>query len=711
MSRVRATPDAYLGLDDPPAEAWDAWYRAMQSERDAELARAGLDPHSGVAAVPGVAAVSGVSRVYRDPSTDWSDTTFRQVFLFMYDTSFYDRHAARYRTRELVDTWRAMFGRVDSVLLWHAYPRLGFDSRNQFDFYRDMPGGLAKLRADVVDVCHAHGLRVFIDYNPWADGSYDELGEILCDLDADGVMLDTLPSAPESLEGAVNQRKRGVVFVPELRPHVADLGRFRQAWAQWSDIGDAQTPSIFRHRWLVPQHRQLVIRRWDESRKRDIVYSFFNGSGLLLWDNVFGTWNPYSREDRRLIAETAAILDHHQELLVHGNWRPLIPTGVSGLDANRWDLGARAIVILRNRTDAPLAYRIPDDAPANFSYLAFWGDRHALRGGDVVTVEPGSVQTVVLDDPSEAQRALAHFQLLSRHADVDLPGYDERRPRPHHVHASARRRAPVAASVAKMTKMIEIPAGDFQMKIRHPRRECGCYPSGATDAAMWGWFHQDTIEHVVAVSSKRFAMRATAVTNADFLAFVHATHYWPDDDENFLKHIARQAKDASLPETLADAQGLLPVTFVSLADARAYASWCGQRLPTEAEWQWAAEGAGRGNKYPWGNASRSFPNHLQTALDPSTATPQGIMGLSGNAWELTESEMTDGHTRFVMLRGGVFLPRVTSRPPQSGGPPGESEWLIPRGARPNDDHAKYILLSDGLDRSETVSFRTAADLK
>jgi len=53
---------------------------------------------------------------------------------------------------------------------------------------------------------------------------------------------------------------------------------------------------------------------------------------------------------------------------------------------------------------------------------------------------------------------------------------------------------------------------------------------------------------------------------------------------------------------------------------------------------------------------------------------------------------------FVMLRGGIFLP------------PGESEWLVPRGPRPNDFHAKYILLSDGVDRSGTISFRTVVDL-
>jgi hypothetical protein len=565
------------GLEDPSPEEWVAWHERVKAQR--------LAPSY-------------------DPRTAWSDRAFRQLFLFMYDTSFFDR--GRYRTPELVERWRTAFGRVDEVLLWHAYPRLGFDERTQFDFYREMPGGLAQLRAQVSDVLHANGIRVFVDYNPWDKGTYDELAEIVSALGADGVMLDTMTNAPEDLRRAMPP---GVVLAPELEPKDEHLHLVRQAWAQWYDIGEG--PSIYRHGWIARPHRQFAIARWDTSRKRDIVYSFFNGAGLVIWENVFGSYNPYSRADRRLLAETAAIFDMYGDLFAQGEWLPLVPTGVHGLDANRWTDGRRTITTYRNRTDRTL--------PIRGEGVAFWGD----------TIEPGGTNAVVLDEA--VQTALEHFRALSSRAD-NTPD-EERAPKPRRI---------VHPRPAPRTNpgMIELSGGTFEMIVRHERRECGCIDEP------WGWFYTDVLEHRSTVTVAPFAMKTSAVTVAEFRVFVDATGYSADP------------RAVSGP-------GDRPVTYVSLADARAYADWRGERLPTEAEWQFAAEHS------------------------------REILGLSAGPYELTDGEYNDGHTRFVMLRGGAPLP------------PGESEWLPERGPRPSGWHAKYILLADALDRSSAISFRTA----
>lgn len=598
-SLVRSTPDAYVGLDDASPEAWAEWHRAMLDDRAAVRTRAGLD-----------------GALYDDPSTAWSDLGFRQFFLFMYDASFFDRTNDRYLTKELVARLRRLYGRVDSVLLWHAYPRLGFDERTQFDFYRDMPGGLPRLRSDVVDVLHAEGIRVFVDYNPWATGSVDELAEIVHALATDGVMLDTMTNLPDDLARAVG--RSGVVFAPELRPRDEELQVVRQSWAQWFDVGDATTPSIHRHRWIEPRHRQLTIARWDTSRRKDIVYSFFTGSGLILWDNVFGCWNPYSRADRKLIAETGAVLDAYGDVIAHGEWLPLVPTGTSGLDANVWTKDGRKVVLLRNRTEEPQTYRAED------ACLVFWGERREAKPGDAIVVEPGGAQAIV-DDKDRA--VLERFDRASHEADVDLPGYDERTPPPRLV---------VSVPAA-------IGGSSFEMTVRHERRECGCI------GHEWGWFYKDVIEHELETTLAPHVMRETPVTNAEYAAFVKATGYRPKDAVRFLAHLA---PDLVVPEALASR----PVTYVSIADARAFAAWKGERLPTEAEWQHA--------------------------------------GLSSEEWELTESEHFDGHTRFVFLRGGSPLPERGS------------EWLPERGKRPIDSHVKYLLLADALDRASTITFRT-----
>jgi len=231
--------------------------------------------------------------------------------------------------------------------------------------------------------------------------------------------------------------------------------------------------------------------------------------------------------------------------------------------------------------------------------------------------------------------------------------------------------------------MAWIPGGEFSMGCADPRD----IPHGGTDPMV-------DARPIHRVRIDGFWMDVTEVTNAQFAAFVAATGYvtvaeLPPRPEDFPGAPPENLVAGSIvftppddPVPLRDATGAahlrwwsyvpgaswrhplgpdsdieghddLPVVHVAFEDAEAYAAWAGKRLPTEAEWEFAARGGLAGQPYPWGDAflpdGRWMANTWQgrfpvenTALDgfaaiaPVAQYPPngyGLHDVSGNVWE------------------------------------------------------------------------------
>jgi formylglycine-generating enzyme len=249
--------------------------------------------------------------------------------------------------------------------------------------------------------------------------------------------------------------------------------------------------------------------------------------------------------------------------------------------------------------------------------------------------------------------------------------------------------------LARITKgMVWIPAGEFLM---------------GSDVPM---FQDARPKHRVALDG--FWIDVTEVTNADFSRFVEATHYptlaerspapedYPGAAQEFLVPGSIVFSSPNEKVALDDAYQWWryvpganwrhpegkgssihhrmdhPVVHIAYEDAVAYARWAGKRLPTEAEWEYAARGGLEANAYAWGNeftmSGRHMANtfqgdfpHSNTVADgyvgtsPVRAFPAnnfGLYGVSGNVWEWTSDWYRfDEYARRTLSDQPVINPR------------------------------------------------------
>jgi formylglycine-generating enzyme required for sulfatase activity len=138
------------------------------------------------------------------------------------------------------------------------------------------------------------------------------------------------------------------------------------------------------------------------------------------------------------------------------------------------------------------------------------------------------------------------------------------------------------------------------------------------------------------VTFSPYLMARTETTNAAFAEFVEATG-------------ARKPRNPQWSPDYFDSSPEYPVVNVSWQEAKAFCEWAGLRLPTEAEWEFAAVGD-TGGTYPWGNEAPGAGGTWRAVHDAKDdgfaqdapvgsleagISPFGMRDMSGNVWEWT----------------------------------------------------------------------------
>ncbi len=621
-----------LAAPDDPAQ-WPAWRRSLNRWRTEARSSQHYD-----------------DALYRRPDLAWAARCFVVSQVWLWDELLYDWETHRFTADRLIADAQERFGSFDAVVLWHAYPVIGIDDRNQWDYYREVDG-----LSELVAAFHDAGVKVFVDYNPWDGGSRragkdaDELARLVADLDVDGVFLDTLKEGGDALLGSLSAARKGVAVEGESALPLDRLVDHPLSWAQW--FADSAVPGVVRSHFYERRHMMHHVRRWHRDHSEELQSAWLNGIGVMVWEVVFGAWVGWTDRDAQLLRRMVAAQRALAHLFIEGQWTPLVDLGDDVCRAGVFGSAFRSpdeqLLALVNRTDTDAIVRLPEegDGPA---YDVWLGTAVQRRDGGIDVVVPA--------------RGVGGLWLPPSGADVSwLPAQPPIAASTAFAHRRARRIAPprIGAASPPPEDVVVIEAGAHVLTVRYRCRETGMY-EGAPFVAEWKplppRLHDlRTLERVAEVT-RPLGVAIREVSEREFATFVAATGHRPAVPGGPVPAWLGRSPDSCDPDR--------PVTQVDLDDARAYAAWAAGRLPTEDEWQLGA-------------------------------CQPGFARLRPAVWNLTESEHTDGRTRFVMLKGGSDHRSVGS------------SWYFDGGVKHAEFSAKYLLPGQGLGRSRSVGFRVA----
>lgn len=464
------------------------------------------------------------------------ESTYNLGLIWLWDELLFDFTTQEFTPEKLIED-SARFGGFDGIILWHAYPVIGIDSRNQFDFYNDVPG-LAQL----IIALQSKNVKVYLNYNPWdkwteREESTDQiaLANLMQRFNFDGIFLDTLKSAEPTFMEPILEVKRELVIAGESTVQQGRICDHTMSWGQW--FADSEIPGVLRAKYFEPRHMIHQTRRWNRSHVDELHIAWLNGAGMLIWEVVFGSWVGWNDRDVTMWQEMVGILRHNHSLIINGEWEPLTTLAVqaegANLFASSFTLQDNKLITIINKSaqdyEGPLAHGLSGFIPA-------WGVGAITISGQQICLAEFTYQN-----------KSSNFPERINHREVSLSG--------------------------------DLKTLDYRFR----NRETGLY-SGAPFIDAWKplppHLHQ-ILEEQICLPVSRGVLAPHEVSNQEYFEFIDATQYRPKIANRFLAH---WVDGAPRPEQL-----LAPVTFVDLEDATAYATWKGVQIPNEWQWQFNAD--------------------------------------------------------------------------------------------------------------------------
>ena len=674
----------------------------------------------------------------------WIKESYLIILQMAWDREFYDRTTGKYTFPDVLKKEKELFGNVDVFGIWPTWPRLGLDQRNQWDLYRDLPGGTGQLKT-FSGLSHQLGTRLFIAYNPWDNSTrkedhYKGMAQLIRETDADGVVLDTKGSSSFELQAAADSVKKGVVMYSEGMAIIKDMpgiisGRVHNAIFL--------SPELNLNKLIKPDFSIFrVCDVGEDLIHREIAIAFFNGYGTEL--NMFrpGGRDENYRNDLDYLAKTTFILRQNHDAFIDIDWTPMIETTLDNVFVNRWKSGEKTVYTVLNMKPEGVSGKLfKVEKTKGKHFVSLWnhenltpvidkgitfisanttGWQTSYSGtrkegsvdciaelpdllksgiiGDSLKIKPtGNGKLLIWKGNPTYQTFNKEFRILKDttisirdvfgvyEGKIVLQLIENKRLKDENIFILKGGKPWIISKVKRTKKSTFIP--DDMVLI--PGSLSSYNVTNNDDFIPYPDVNNDTVQ----IDS--FLIDKYPVTNAQFYEFLNKTGYRPADTTRYLRNwnsgMFKQGQDK------------YPVVYVSYDDMMAYAKWSEKRLPTEAEWQLAAQGTDK-RKWPWGDefhgtyCNNSFGRPTPVDGFPKGQSPYGVCDIVGNVWQLTNDLYFNGTNYFFTIRGGSYYK------------PESSWWYMQGGPQSLDKTQILLMVSPGFDRSETLGFRCVKDL-